>query len=409
VELKRFLKPFPVSMLPEEMLVDIIDFLGAKDLVSAALTCTTLFKKIEKKSKELVESVQHLFPNGPILKEECESLLSGETMGTLLSYASGRNSHRLRVPEDGKCWLKVLEKMERLTVDTYFGFQVKSGDQGCAMRYLRSNNRIAFGQAYCSTNDGGIVPHLPGNDVSVTGGQVMVKRFRLSELTLHHREDRNAANGRFPKSVIFSVDKELDSGVHRVIFRYYCHYERDPIGKVGILTRTESSAEWLGSFDVEMSSNLGITSEEIIIGLEFDSNNKKLTVFATDQEEKKIKDKAQFDIPEEANNICFAASLSNGSALSGGNQMSIRSCDNRDWGIFLSLNPNNNLKNRGRGHSRHDRVDLRMRRRIMRARPEFIDLHDLQDDEHRVHRRMLRVRPDIIDLQNLSDEERPDL
>lgn len=391
VELKRFLKPFPVSMLPEEMLVDVIDFLGAKDLVSTALTCTTLFKKIEKKSKELIKSVQHLFPNGPILSEDCDDMALDELMdgpihtymNTIMYYASGRNSHPLRAPEDGKTWLKVLEKVEQLTRDTYFGFQVRAGDEGCAMRYLRSKDRIAFGQAYSAMNDG-ITPHLLNGDLSVTGGHVLVKRFRLPEF---NREERNneARDGRVQRSIIFSADKMLEAGIHRVIFRYYCHNERQSIGKVGILSKSESSAEWLGSVDVELGSSMGVMSEEVLIGLEYNSVDNKLRVFTADVEEveeKRTKESAQFDIPEEAANMCFAASLSIGSALFGGNQISIRSCNPSDWKFFMSHNHAKNLTHRGRGRglwrSRHSRAELRMRRR-MRPRPEMIEISDDED------------------------------
>ena len=369
VELKRFLKPFPVSMLPEEMLVDIIDFLGAKDLVSTALTCTTLFKKIEKKSKEIIESVQHLLPHGPILKEECES---GDGSSMML-YASGRNSHPLRPPEDGKTWLKILERVEKMTRYTYFGFQVKAGDDGCAMRYLRSKDKIGFGETYTATASG-ITPHLVSNDISITGGQVIVKRFRLPEFMLHHREERHAAReGRASRNVIFTADEMLGTGIQRVIFRYYCHCERQSIGKVGILKKSESSAEWIESVNVEMSSGMGVINEEILIGLEYNSNDNKLRVFTA------TKETEEFDIPEEdadfrptAGTLCFAASLSVGASLFGGNQISIRSCNPKEWDMFMSHNHDNNLSLRCRGRVRAGRPDWRMRRRRMR--------HELLDD-----------------------------
>lgn len=379
VELKRFLKPFPVSMLPEEMLVDIIDFLCAKDLVSTALTCTTLFKKIEKKSKDIIESVQHLLPNGPILKEECEN---GDS-SSMMYYASGRNAHPLRPPEDGKTWLKILERVENMTRYTYFGFQVNAGDEGCAMRYLRRKDNIGFGQTY-TTNSGRITPHLASNDLSITGGQVIVKRFRLPEFMLHHREERHAAReGRAgSRNIIFTADKVLDAGVHRVIFRYYCHCERQSIGKVGILRKSESSAEWLGSVNVEMSAGMGVINEEVLIGLEYNSDDNKLRVYTMDREEKKTSETSEFDIPEEdanfrptAGSLYFAASLSVGAALFGGNQISIRSCDPREWGLFMSHNHDNNLSHRCRGRSRIGRADGRMRRRMR------LDLDTDSDDE----------------------------
>jgi len=378
VELKRFLKPFPVSMLPEEMLVDIIDFLGAKDLVSAALTCTTLFKKIEKKSKDLIESVQHLLPNGPILNEECES---GENGTSTMVYASGRNSQPLSPPEDGKTWLKILESVEKMTRDTYFGFQVKAGDEGCAMRYLRSKDRIAFGQTYTTTGLS-ITPHLVSNDLSITGGQVIVKRFRLTEMMLHHREERHAAReGRVPsRNIIFSADKTLDAGIHRVVFRYYCHCERESIGKVGILSKSETLADWVGSVNVEMSNDMGVINEEVLIGLEYNSHDKKMRVFTCavdiNMREKRTKQTAEFDIPEEAENMSFAASLSIGSALFGGNQISIRSCNPREWDLFMSHNHDKNLAYRCRGR----RSDLRRHRIHMRARMEDDD-SDMEERE----------------------------
>jgi len=159
---------------------------------------------------------------------------------------------------------------------------VKAGDEGCAMRYLRSKDRIAFGQTY-TTTAAGITPHLPSNDLSITGGQVIVKRFRLPEFMLHHREERHAAReGRVSRAIIFSADKMLDAGIHRVIFRFYCHCERQSIGKVGILSKSESSAEWVGSVDVEMSSSMGVINEEVLIGLEYNSNDNKLRVFTVD-------------------------------------------------------------------------------------------------------------------------------
>ncbi len=385
VELKRFLKPFPVSMLPEEMLVDIIDFLGAKDLVSAALTCTTLFKKIEKKSKDLIQSVQHLLPNGPILNEECESGVNGTST---LVYASGRNSQPLSPPEDGKTWLKILERVEKMIKDTYFGFQVKAGDEGCAMRYLRSKDRIAFVQTYTTTALG-ITPHLASNDLSITGGQVIVKRFRLTEMMLHHREERHAAReGRVSRNIIFSADKTLDAGIHRVVFRYYCHCERgNSIGIVGILSKSETSAEWVGSVNVDMSNDMGVINEEVLIGLEYNSDDNKLRVFTCSVDinmtQKTTKQTAEFDIPEEAENMSFAASLSIGSALFGGNQISIRSCNPREWDLFLSHNHDNNLAYRCRGR----RSDLRRRRIRMRARIDGDDSDDetilgLEEQEH---------------------------
>ena len=110
-------------------------------------------------------------------------------------------------------------------------------------------------------------------------------------------------------------------------------------------------------------------------------------MYTTDPEEKKIKDCAQFDIPEDEDrrNMCFAASLSLSSALFGGNQISVRSCDSKEWNMFLSHSPNKNLIHRCRGRPRHGRgemgrAEMRMRRRMMRPRLEEEDF-DLDLDE----------------------------
>ena len=381
VELKRFLKPFPVSMLPEEMFVDIIDFLGIKDLVSTALTCTTLFKKIENMSKDLVESVQQLFPTGPIITEFCESMRMGENdrhsiLYSTMSYASGRNCYPLRAPEDGKTWLSVLESLEKLTRCTYFGFQAEAGDEGCSMRYLKSKNNVSFDRFYSETNDD-ILPQLSDDNFSVLGGQASVGRFRLPDL-LHERERFAEREARVQKSIVFAADEQLDIGIRRVVTRYYHQYEHGSIGKVGILSKSEAGVEWLGSVDVTLQHSLGVISEEVLIGMEYNPEENKLRVFTADEEGKDTTEKAQFDIPPDANDLRFAASLSSHFAHAGGNLLSIRSCNPVEWDMFMSHNHHKNLTHRY-GSRRHDlrRHDLMMRHR-MRAR--LIDIENSDDE-----------------------------
>eukprot|EP00581_Thalassiosira_minuscula_P012856 CAMPEP_0183717738 /NCGR_PEP_ID=MMETSP0737-20130205/11251_1 /TAXON_ID=385413 /ORGANISM="Thalassiosira miniscula, Strain CCMP1093" /LENGTH=744 /DNA_ID=CAMNT_0025947215 /DNA_START=49 /DNA_END=2283 /DNA_ORIENTATION=+ len=426
VELKRFLKPFPLSLLPEELLDSIVLFLGVNDLNHLGLACTSMFRKVEGFSRDVVTRCHDQLPTGPIKIINSEGSKRNNTTDTntatadrggehhhslvdiarkrMAVYAEGKNAHSLRAPEDGKTWIGVLHGMERLTRDIfYFGFQVKEGDEGAAMRYLRNKHKLSFDTVYSEkmagrTDAGAVIApyNCDGNSgLSVRGGQVLVTRYKW-----HHdavledrREERlNAATTNHVRSIIFTTDKVLTSGIHRVIVRYYCFCEGESLGTIGILRRKNEGDTGMTSLEMWAQGHTIVAMgrmEEHVFGMEYDADARTLKIYKKSGRTNKMElirhpgDPVR-TLPPPPNNattterLSFAVSLSAGSAGIKGNQLSVRSCDEREWNTFLSHTAEKNLILRIRGRAR--RGEERLLRYLEHRARRAIQEHDEEED-----------------------------
>lgn len=381
VELKRFLSPFPLSLLPTEMLDVIVDFLGAKDLFNCGLTCTTMFRKVEKISKEIVLSSNHVMPTGPV---QLITTNNRNNVKKVVVQAEGKHNFGLRPPEDAKTWVAVVNQLDQLAKNIfYFDFQTMAGDEGAPMRYLRSRNRLVFDRVYSKPpgSDSQIVPFYDTSGLMVRGGQALVTRFRWHHSFLEDREDRHDI-----RSIIFSTDRQLapSSGIHHAIIRYYCFCESDSLGSIGILRRpTDGSAvTWAQQHIIAPHARM----EEHVFGIEYDANQRKVLFYKrnarTNTMESTTDGEARTICIGMGNNLFFAASLTSASSGIRGNQLSIRSCDEEEWGAFLAHTPERNVIPgiRGRGRRGDERLlrylDHRARRAMAGRGGE--DLQDLQ-------------------------------
>ena len=169
VELKRSLTPFPLSELPTEILDVIVDFLGARDLLRIGSVCSSLFKKVESVSKDIVTRFNHQLPSGPTVIMRSDKKHIKQKM----VFAEGKNRHGLSSPADGKTWVGVLCQMEELTREIfYFDFQLKS-DDGAAMRFLRNSDKLSFDRIFAKTAgiNAPLIPYVDTGGLQVKGGQ----------------------------------------------------------------------------------------------------------------------------------------------------------------------------------------------------------------------------------------------
>jgi len=363
VELKRFLKPFPLSLLPEELMDDIVDFLGGKDLFSFGLVCTSMFRKVEKVTEDIVTRFNHQLPTGPTQMVKSDKTNSKK----MVVYAEGKNRHSLRPPEDGKTWVGVLNQMEQLTRDIfYFDFQMKGGDDGVAMRYLRSRNKLTFERMYSKGTSAVIAPYFENSGLSMRGGQVLVTKYKWHHSSfMEEREERNNV-----RSIIFSTDRVLTAGIHRVIIRYYCFCEGESLGSIGILRHQGdgSSVTWAQSSTIACQGRM----EEHVFGMEYDANRRTLHMYKrngkTNKMESSTDGRAQ-TIANEGGQLYWAAALSSGSSGIKGNQLSIRACSEDEWSAFLSHTAEKNIipRIRGRGRRGEERLMRYLDHRARRA------------------------------------------
>jgi hypothetical protein len=358
VELKRSMTPFPLNDLPDELLNSIVGFLGGKDLFSFGLVCTKIFRKVEQVSREIVTRFNHELPTGPtqiVVQPRPEGDSGGKENAPKktwrLVYAEGKNGQSLSPPDDGTTWVGVLNQMEQLTRSIYyFDFQMTTGaagggggDDGAAMRYLRRPDKLSFDRAYSKPpgNAGAMSPlHLEDSSgLSMRGGQVLVTRYRWYN-TPEDRNDRNIDI--IFRSIIFSTNGSLESGMHRAIVRYNCLSEGPSLGCIGILRRREEGDDG-GSPDFAWQASWTIPapfrSEEHVFGMEYDADRRALRIYKrnikTNAMEPTTADGSAMDVASEGGTLCFAASLSSGSVGFKGNQLSVRSCDACEWSAFL--------------------------------------------------------------------------
>lgn len=365
VELKRDMKPFPLGMLPEELLVNIVDFLGGKDMYACARSCTTMFRKVEKVSMDVVLNSNHQLPTGPV--QHVTSNRNNVKKTSL--YAEGRNRHGLRPPEDATTWVGVLNQMEQLASSIfYFDFQVKSGDHGAAGRYLRNRNKLVFAGVYSRPTGGApdrtvLIPYGgDGQDLQVRGGQALVTRFGWRHSFLDDREERTSGWS------IFSTNRVLTSGVHRVIIRFYCFCVSETLGSVGILRRQGDGTRWAA----EKSFSPAGRMEEQVFGMEYDADQRRLLVYKKNERTNKMELPTPgwtLTVDDERGDLCFAASLASGSSGIKGNQLSIRACTASEWTAFLDHTPERNIVPgiRGRGRRGEERFMRYLDHRTRRA------------------------------------------
>lgn len=248
-------------------------------------------------------------------------------------YAEGTNTHSLRPPEDGNTWVGVLNKIELITRSIYyFDFQIKAGDDGAAMRYLKSHNNLAFDRVYDEVWDGDDMGELfrtitPSDDASyfiMRGGHVVVT------------QDLDADDdGRC--TTIFSTNNTLESGIHRVIVRYYCKCQNHgDIGSIGIIWRQgdDGSVSW--AHESCITSRQGLRQDEHIFGMEYNTSQRTLLIYTKNQTTSMMgQDGNPRNIDNNVvGNLHFAATLATNGTK--GNQLSLRACTDEEWAAFLS-------------------------------------------------------------------------
>ena len=351
VELKRSLTPFPLSELPVELMDSIVDFLGGKDLYHFGQVCSSSFNKVEHVAKGIVMSFNHQLPTGPvrIVRTKQKNVKQKMVIG------EGKNSNSLQAPDDEKLWVTVLNQMEQLTREIfYFDFQLKAGDDGAALRYLRNRQKLSFDRIFSRPLgvNTTISPYLEANGLQMRGGQVLVTKYKWNHTSPDLEPGENRRNQNNIRSIIFSTDKVLETGIHRVIIRYYCFCEGDALGSIGLLRQEEDgSVAWQQTCSIVCQGKM----EEHIFGMEYNADRRELTMFKKNSRTNKMESTTPGrvqHVKNEGGDICFAAALSSSSIGLKGNQLSIRMCNNEEWDAFLSHTAVKNLIPRSRVRSR---------------------------------------------------------
>lgn len=403
VELKRNMKPFPLSLLPEELLDSIVGFLGGKDLCSVGMVSTSMFRKVEKVSESIVTRFNHQLPTGPTHIVTADKSHSRK----MTVYADGKNRQSLCPPEDGKTWVGILNQMEYLTRDIfYFDFQIEK-DDGAAMRYLRRGDKLVFDRVFCKPpGAGAITPYFDTSSFSMRGGQVLVTKYKW-----HHTDlleglgDRHLIRNN-TRSIIFSTDKTLDSGIHRVIIRYYCFCEGDSLGSIGLLRqqRDGSSVTWAHSHNIIYHGRM----EEHVFGAEYNADARTLQMYKKNNKTNKMESGysgAAVAIANEGGRLCFAVALSSHSIGVKGNQLSIRTCNEDEWSQFLDHTAEKHTITRMRSRGRWGEERL-MRFLELRDRRNEIAGQDGQENIIAAHEHMMdRLMEDEMGAMNDSDSE----
>jgi hypothetical protein len=135
--------------------------------------------------------------------------------------------------------------------------------------------------------------------------------------------------------VLFSTNRSLVSGIHRVIIWYNCFCHGASLGSIGILRQQEG-----GSVAFQTSWKISnMSPEERVFGMEYDADRRVLKIYEKDAKTNKMElnpSTGTMDVVNKGGELCFAASFSRESVGIKGNQLSIRSCDEDEWSAFLS-------------------------------------------------------------------------
>ena len=199
-------------------------------------------------------------------------------------------------------------------------------------------------------------------------------------------------------SVIFSTDKVLNTGIHRVIIRYYCFCEGDALGSIGLLRQQEdgSGVAWQNTISIICQGRM----EEHVFGMEYDADARNLKIFKKNGRTNKMEATSTRwqQVRNDGGNICFAAALASGSVGLKGNQLSIRSCTEKDWNEFLNHTAEKNVIPRTRGRSRRGEERL-MRYLDHRARRANID--DVNDGNNNNNDADIADRAEIEQMMDM--------
>lgn len=384
----RFMKPFPLGLLPEELTNSIVAYLGSDDLFRFSQVSCAVFKLVESVSKEIVQRFNHELPSGPCQRVQIElsAAPANDTTGVTtantneaaanvnaevddvadsdvqevrdnavpeasqpefkkcLVYAEGKNPNPLSSPEDGKTFVGVLDQMEKLVRQTYyFNFEIENGDDGCALRYLRKPNKLGFDKIFADYGRAGIETFSDVESLQVRGGTALVTEFKWLGSSANTEDGHNNLTRQTPRSVIFCTDKRIPlTGVHRVIVRYYCFNEGDGLGSIGLF-RVKSEGDRDGTVKYSWANKADIFSngrmEETILGIVYDADAKKLQFYKRHSRTFKIEacsDPHPILTEEKDSQLYFAVSLSQSSASIKQNQVSIRDCSEKEFGQFLN-------------------------------------------------------------------------
>jgi hypothetical protein len=250
-------------------------------------------------------------------------------------YAEGTSDTAYSLEDGKKTWVSVLHRIEALVRSIYyFDFQIKAGDTGATIRYMKNPGQLVldniYTEIYEQDEDGWdftTVIISCSNDAGITmrGGNVLLTR--------------TAADQTRASVAIFSTQKILEYGIHRVIVRYYCLCDetsraRPAVtrvnGSIGILRRKNDSVSWAHEFLID-EEEIRCIEKELVFGMVYDANKQKLSVYQQKSNAMRLAETT--DLTNDEGTMVFAAAFRDGTD---GSQLSIRACDDDEWSCFLS-------------------------------------------------------------------------
>lgn len=310
-------------------------YLDGEDLMNVGFTCSSFLSHAEKVAMEIVTSINHQYLSGPIKLADDADKDPTKSRFCL----EGTNNFYLRAPIDQqdfdedlfdmKKWLPLLRRMEKMTQEIYYlGFEVKLGDYGAPSRYLRHQDKLTFNSNILLSSEGSITsyhpsPNLdnpPRDNITIRAGHVQVTQ-EITGIPLDTTDDK----------LVFSVNKMLTEGVHRIICRFACAMSLHSCS-VGILgSHDDGTAVW----EAELMVYLGF-GNEIIVGLEYDSSQQSLRTHSIMDSTIRVEN---FYIKKDRRHLHFAAALSRVCSVITYNQLSVRECCPEEWEKFILHTP----------------------------------------------------------------------
>eukprot|EP00804_Cyclotella_cryptica_P022522 CCRYP_009434-RC/>CCRYP_009434-RC protein AED:0.02 eAED:0.02 QI:966/1/1/1/1/1/2/399/375 len=322
-------------MLMSAYLSYIFFYLDGEDLMNTGFTCSSLLSQAEKVAMEIVKSVNHQYVSGPIKR-----LDDTETDPTKIRFfLEGTNTFYLRAPIDeqdfdedlfdAKKWLPLLRRMERMTQEIYYlGFEVALGDYSAPSRFLRNQEKLAFKLSILLNSTWSMTSYFPPrnldnprmDNITIRAGYVQVTQ-EIASIPPNSDNDE----------LIFSVNKKLTEGVHRIICRFACNTSLLP-GSVGILGHHDDGmVVWEAQLMVCLCFE-----REAIVGLEYDSIHHSLRTYSIIENTIRVE---SFSINQTRGQLYFAAAFSRVSAVTTYNQLSVRECCPEEWAKFITHTP----------------------------------------------------------------------
>ncbi|KAL7520702.1 hypothetical protein ACHAWX_005410 [Stephanocyclus meneghinianus] len=341
-----------LKILPEDGLVEIVDFLGGNDLRALFRTSSTMCIVAERVAKARVEKVSDQYPTGPICVSSRKCLVIERVENPYLNsprydqrseirpwiYTTNKHEFGLRAPDDSKTWVGIYHYLEKMTArDFYFDFQ---NDDGAVCRFIKQEPREKFvfdNTVYMKVgHDLKACVDLDG--IAVKGGQVSI--FSEGLLTRHP---------------ITFVSSQVLTGADKLRFigRLFCpgsgeiiHSTRHILGSVGIMRIHRAGSrtlleqfgppvKWVQKVDITE----GYLRDDSIFGLEYDPEDRLLKVYSFGSSRGNRSTSTELTIPtEEGDNLFLAIELT-AKADQPQTLLTIRECKSDVWAKFLDFHP----------------------------------------------------------------------